>query len=95
MTNYNVKQEISRLQTENKAIQEYTRKLSREKLDSAYDIAKKQKNPAGMVAAVREMDSIYGLQVQNVVIDDKTPIPVSESDAVRVSDELRARLKVG
>ena len=60
--NVRVKAAIRRIDAKNEEKIEHTRNKSLQKLYLACDIAEDQRNPAGMVAAMREADDISGLK---------------------------------
>ncbi len=69
MGNDSIKQAISDKMVELAEKVEITKESQCKKLDEAHAIAKKQANPSGMVAAVREQNAITGLHVQTILTD--------------------------
>lgn len=59
---------------------DYSLDTQRAKLDSAYVIAKEQKSPTGMTAAVREQNAISGHHIQTIITDPDQQRELSEAE---------------
>ncbi|MCK5017522.1 MAG: terminase small subunit [Candidatus Peribacteraceae bacterium] len=79
--NSGVKQAISRYMAKNDEKIVHDRNISLKNLQAAYKMAKKQKNPAGMIAAEREKNAISSLHSSTLHTDD-IPAPTLTPDEV-------------
>ncbi len=82
---------IQAYRDKNRVEVEHNREISLRKLQRAYDIALEQKNPSGMVAAVREADDISGLRAQQPI---EIKQEIHHSTAQTETDLLQKRLRL-